>query len=240
MAKATAECKCVECGTTFTKTKTCYNRTEANNWEQWAVDNYTQCPSCWGKEQRKKEEETPLQLIIDCDPFSQTIIFHFAGNSKPVKDQIKDLGYTWGDMPMHGFLGILETKRPPLCWYKMIKLEEMEKELQNVKRLNPVIKNNMTEIDIIAFANEKKRYEKEQIEKAKQEQEKQAKIDAIPKPKVPAKLAGHKWNQTIYGKKGNYTIYPDGVKTSITDDEKEEIDRYVIAKAEYKKAIVNV
>lgn len=46
MAKATAKCKCVECGAEFIKSTTKQNRREANNWEEWAEQNYKQCPQC--------------------------------------------------------------------------------------------------------------------------------------------------------------------------------------------------
>ncbi len=50
MAKATATCTCEKCGATFVKTTIRNNRTEANNWEEWAVDHYTTCPECEAKE----------------------------------------------------------------------------------------------------------------------------------------------------------------------------------------------
>ncbi|MEG2429997.1 MAG: hypothetical protein RSA99_06385, partial [Oscillospiraceae bacterium] len=88
MAKATATCTCQECGATFEKSTTKNNRTDAISWEEWAITTYTQCPSCWGKEQRAIEKETPLTLTVDCDPYSQTVILHFSGNTMPVKDDI--------------------------------------------------------------------------------------------------------------------------------------------------------
>lgn len=69
---------------------------------------------------------------------------------------------------------------------------------------------------------------------------KEEEISKIKKPHVPDVLNGHRWNQKIYGKSGNYTIYPDNVKTGITDEEAEEIRKYLKEKEEYKKKVEEV
>ena len=78
------------------------------------------------------------------------------------------------------------------------------------------------------------------INKQKEWQQKQDKISNIEKPKAPSVLIGHKWNQKIYGKSGNYSIYPDGNKTPITDEEAEEIKNYLVKKEEYKKKVEEI
>lgn len=47
MAKATITCRCKICGKTFEHTKDCYNRADANAYEQWAAQNITVCPACY-------------------------------------------------------------------------------------------------------------------------------------------------------------------------------------------------
>jgi len=228
MAKATVICTCTECGAKFEKSTIKQNRREADSWESWAVSNYTQCPSCWAKEQRQKQVETPLTLIIDVEPFSQKIILHFDGNTMPAKDDIKTLGYSWGDKPMTGFLGILET-RSKKCWYKITDINSLDNEINQVKNINAIITNHITAVDLAALA-----------EIAKKQDAKQAEITKIQKPIVPAKLAGKKWNGTIYGKAGSYCFYGDGQKIELTDTEKTEIEAYLKAKAEYKKAVAEI
>ena len=78
------------------------------------------------------------------------------------------------------------------------------------------------------------------LQKQKRWLENRKKIELIDKPSVPEILKGHKWNQKIYGKSGNYTIYPDGEKISITDEQAEEIKLYLVAKEEYKKKIEEI
>lgn len=230
MAKATANCICLECGSEFTKSKTCYNRTEANNWEKWAEENYTQCPKCWGKEKREKEQKQPLTLNISLNPFSDSrpIVLHFSGNTINNKDNIKSIGgYFWGQKAISGLLGIMENTI--YCWNKTITVAEMDAEIKKAVSIGAKIQNNITEVDMLTFA----KIQKEQ-------EEKQEKIDAIPKPAAPEILKGVKWNQKIYGKKGSYSFYNDGKKITITDSQKEEIEQYLKKKEAYNKAIEEI
>ena len=70
--------------------------------------------------------------------------------------------------------------------------------------------------------------------------EQKEKIDAIEKPIVPEVLNGCTWNQKNYGKAGNYSIYPNGNKTLITDDQAEEIKNYLELREEYKKKVEEI
>lgn len=72
------------------------------------------------------------------------------------------------------------------------------------------------------------------------EKETEERLKAVAKPHAPKVLKGHTWNQKIYGKQGNYTIYPDNIKTKITDTEAEEVRAYLKEKEEYKKRIEEV
>jgi hypothetical protein len=78
------------------------------------------------------------------------------------------------------------------------------------------------------------------MEKQKERKELQEKLCQIPKPTVPSVLAGHKWNQKIYGKAGNYSIYPDGDKVMITDEQVKEIKTYLAAKEDYKRKVEEI
>jgi predicted Fe-S protein YdhL (DUF1289 family) len=58
MAKATIECTCPECGAKHAWSVTCYNRREADNWEQYhANDTDRLCPACYAKQQAAKRAE---------------------------------------------------------------------------------------------------------------------------------------------------------------------------------------
>lgn len=55
MAKASIRIKCEACGQEFTHRKDCWNRDEAEKYEEWARDNITVCPACYAKAMRAAE-----------------------------------------------------------------------------------------------------------------------------------------------------------------------------------------
>jgi hypothetical protein len=59
------------------------------------------------------------------------------------------------------------------------------------------------------------------------------KADNIPKPAEPEILVGHQWNRKIYGKEGNHSVYLDGNKVEITDEQAKELEQYLLARTEY-------
>jgi hypothetical protein len=240
MAKATAHCTCDECGESFEKTTTKPNRKEANSWEEWAVKNYNQCPKCWGAAQRAKEATAPLALVVNCDPYGQRIILHFEGNTIDRKDEIKALGYRWDELPSVGTFGYMSIKRGPLAWYLIIDLEQLQIELDKAADLQAELKIRMTDLDVALYRDIKTRNDAQQAEEAAKKAEIDAKKSAIPRPKVPEKLAGTKWNQRIYGKIGGYRIYPNGVEVKLTDSEADEVKAYLIAKEAYRAAIEEI
>ena len=75
------------------------------------------------------------------------------------------------------------------------------------------------------------------MKKQKKWQETQNKIEAIEKPDAPIILVGHRWNHVVYGKPGNFSVYLDGKKVSISDQEAEEIKYYLAKNEEYKKKV---
>lgn len=56
MAKASVEMVCPTCGNEFTWSTTCYNRREADKWEEWADGQERECPECYAETMRKKRE----------------------------------------------------------------------------------------------------------------------------------------------------------------------------------------
>lgn len=73
MAQATAHCVCEKCGKAFIKVKTCSNRREANEFEEWAEQNITLCPECYQK-QLKEEKEKKMEECLEKNAFSLTTI----------------------------------------------------------------------------------------------------------------------------------------------------------------------
>lgn len=69
MAKASVTITCNECGNTFTWSKNCKNRDEADRAVEWAKEGgIIYCPNCMYKfktERRKKEDEEKKQAILE-------------------------------------------------------------------------------------------------------------------------------------------------------------------------------
>lgn len=59
MAKAEIKCTCPECGATHYWSVTCYNRREADRWEEYHADeaNTRLCPECYAKAKAKERAE---------------------------------------------------------------------------------------------------------------------------------------------------------------------------------------
>ena len=110
------------------------------------------CPECYKKEMREKEAKMPLILKIDLEPFNtkNSIVLHFAGNTMPVKDKIKELGYRWGDFTVGAF-GILQN--PEKAWHKYIPFDEIDDEIEKVKAVfsEVEVKINFKAADVAAL-----------------------------------------------------------------------------------------
>ena len=58
MAKASIQCTCPECGATHTWSVTCYNRREADRWEEYHADDTDRlCPTCYAKQRAQQRAE---------------------------------------------------------------------------------------------------------------------------------------------------------------------------------------
>lgn len=57
MAIASVKITCTVCGKTYEHRKECRNRTEANDYESWAVNHIDTCPACYAKRKASEEDE---------------------------------------------------------------------------------------------------------------------------------------------------------------------------------------
>ena len=57
---------------------------------------------------------------------------------------------------------------------------------------------------------------------------------------MPDVLAGHRWNQKIYGKTGSFSVYLEGDKISITDEQAVVIEQYLKEKEEYREKVEQI
>ena len=63
MARATVHCVCATCGKEFTHIKDCFNRKEADSYEEWASVNIDECPECRRARLKRENAERAAALI---------------------------------------------------------------------------------------------------------------------------------------------------------------------------------
>lgn len=193
---------------------------------------YGLCKECYQKKRAAELQAEGLvfngSTLSKIDDNGEFIIeIWFSGDTKPYKDEIKSLGgYWWGESDIWDD----PRCRYMVCWHKTIKPNELQAEID--KAVSIGVRNTITQESLYSGLD----YE-DAVYKQQKWRERQKKIDVIAKPHVPEVLQGHTWNQKVYGKAGNYSIYPDGEKTLITDEQAEEIKTYLSLKEEYKRKI---
>ena len=195
------------------------------------------CRECYKRKMQKLEQEKPFIFNISALPYIDDegnilLTVWFSGNTREYKDDIKSLGgYRWSERESAD--DFFSISRSPLCWNKVIKEKELEEE---IKKATSIGAESIDADDRLFSAIN---YQIA-LDKQKEWKDRNDKISTLGKPKAPDVLVGHRWNQKIYGKPGNYSIYPDGEKVSITDEEAEEIRDYIVKKEEYKKKIEEI
>lgn len=197
------------------------------------------CTECYKSKKRAEEAAVPLTLNhtinalrVDDATGEPIVILSFSGNAYEVKDKIKALGYMWCDSYPSDFkTSVISTG---YAWRKEIKLSELEAETEKAKNMGAVInaKGISDDMEALNLQNALRLQEKWK--------EKQALKAKINKPEAPFILKGHRWNNTVYGVKGRYRVYLDGNETYLTDEQADEVKKYVAAKIEYKKKIAEL
>lgn len=195
------------------------------------------CKECYKKKMEQQNESEGLIFnatilpYINNDNGNILVNVWFSGNTKPFKDNIKSLGgYRWCDRES---LEDMFSMSDSLCWNKTINIEDYQNEMN--KAVSIGAKVAIAKNDFYTMVSYKMA-----VDAQKKWKDKNSKVTEIVKPDVPDVLKGHKWNQKIYGKSGNYSVYPDGQKVMITDEQAEEIKRYLIAKEEYNKKVEEI
>lgn len=195
------------------------------------------CCECYKKKMRETAKAEGLVFNASILPRvsssdgSYLLNVWFSGDTKPLKDDIKAMGYKWGELETttESMLSVNSS----LFWNKVVKADSVKVEVEAAKELGVttfrVSQKFWNTIDCQIAAKAKKEWE-----------EKHEKMNELQKPEPPTIIKGCKWNGTIYGKAGNYSIYPNGNKTSITDDEADELKAYLRKKEEYLQKVKEI
>jgi len=188
----------------------------------------------------KTTEVSPLILNFIINPLDieTPIVLYFSGDTMPVKDRIKTLGYHWSNMPVIEADGISETKKPQKCWNKRVPFEEMDAEAQKALKIPVQDLNLVNPQDLTTYLN--LIFEKDaQKNNHKVENEEDATVQ-LKAPVCPEILVGKRWNKKIYGKSGSYCVYLNNQKVNITDQQKNEIEAYMAEKTRYENAVAEM
>ncbi len=196
------------------------------------------CKECYKKKMEKQAEAEGLNFHVSVLPYIDKedggilLYVWFSGNTKAHKDDIKSLGgYSWSERKAAD--DWFSLKKVPLCWNKIIKSEDLQDEVTSAISIGA----NNTISDHGSFAGINYQIA---LENQKKWKEKKDKLAAIKRPVVPDVLKGHRWNRKIYGRSGNYSIYPDGEKTVITNEQAQEIENYLVAEEKYWKKVKEI
>ena len=197
------------------------------------------CKECYKQQKQEKEEAEPLSFnvsvlrYIDENNGEILLFAYFSGNTKPLKDEIKKLGYRWQTKDTADNMLGLDFRKPDLCWGKIIYPSEFEAELLKAESIGAeklVTEKGLATMLVQSVA----------IGMQKEWKKKHAAIAALEKPEIPEIIKGHKWNKKIYGRAGRYSIYPDGEKTEISDEEAKLLNDYLDEVQEYNKKVEEI
>lgn len=193
------------------------------------------CKECYKKEMEEIAASQPFSLNIDILPYinnenGEILLFMwFDGNTKPYKDQIKEIGYTWQRKEnADNLFGLKYSNK--MCWAKIVDVKDIEKEVKKAKEIGVerVVskKNLLSELAGSIAMQLHNEWEK-----------KNSAILELHRPEKPKLIKNSKWNWKVYGRSGNQSIYLDGDKVNITDEQAEELQKYVREEEKYRKDV---
>lgn len=156
----------------------------------------------------------------------------FSGDTKSHKEEIKALGgYHWGERKSAE--DYFWNTDSPLCWKKVIKMEDLEKEVSKATSIGAVdvkVDNGLASVRCHRIAEWTQQDWKERNDK----------LASLVKPVIPTIIKGHYWNEKTYGVPGNYSIYLDDEKVTITDRQAKELNEYVHALTGYRSEVQKI
>lgn len=180
------------------------------------LKNYGMCKECYKKslEEKRKKDGLLLNVSIPLGTRKTYVMvdLFFTGDSMTYRDEINLLDYRWNG-----------TK-----WIKRINFNDIEKEIEKAKSIGAISKidiDKLIESDVY----------KEALRQCVDWDNAYKKIESLKVPVEPEIISGYRWNKKIYGKAGNYSIYPDGEKISISDEQADELEKYLSDLERYEK-----
>ena len=201
-------------------------------------EEYGLCSECYKKQ--KQEENAKLGLLIGgsvedtlSDKGEIQIRLFFAGDTLPYKEEIKALGYRWTavDASQMAYM-----HKPDMGWVKVVPYEHLEEEKEKAFAIGA----KEAEISDRELANQKERYQEMLSEQKLFRKRNKKKLEAQKQladllPEKPECIRDGHWNEKVYGKAGRYSIYLDGNKVNISDEEAVGLEEYLGNMEKYRK-----
>jgi len=190
------------------------------------------CPQCWAAKKRETDAQQPITCAITLpmmDPGADAAVqLCLLGGTVNKKEQIKALGFTWGE-PAGGVLDFLGMGRgAKWCWHKCVSVEALPAELKLLEGLAAELKASYDPLDMAMARQRHAAFVATQ-----------ARVAAIDKPQRPACWPAGRWNGNIYagvsGAAGR--IYVNGEQVLLQKEEKAALLAYQGAVAAYKQAV---
>lgn len=258
MAKATATLTCKFCGKEFEKTAIKYNRREADDWIKWAEANFDTCPSCYHK--KCVEEEKAAGLIAKVrfgSPYedSEWAWFILHGDTFPIKEDLKKLGAWWTDeYPDQDnstgatLLYGLSMQRPLKRWaircpLNETKVAEIQSKLEAIGFCCVLPSAETIQLwHSVRAESQRMKNEKAHKEAAEKSEKERAIASALaelgPKPEYPDEIKalwpdGATWNGKIYGRSKHYSVYFNGQKIDLTDEQADIMEKAYAARLDW-------
>lgn len=184
------------------------------------------CSECYKAYMREQEQKQPLTCIIRSigelnENYEPQMELWFTGNTTDNKEKIKGLGYRWGNLCNPYDFG--------LFWNKIISEEKVNDEIAAIKASFPDV--------VVKIHPCNKQISTSMSQKRKELLEIQNRLNVIPKPEIPELVKEKKWNHTFYGRTGNQSIYLDGAKVRVSEEEVEELETYLKDKKKYNETM---
>lgn len=194
------------------------------------------CPECYKKEIEEKNKKMGIVVRIGTTMVPSTnVVLSVVGNTTPVKDILKQNGFSWVEMTegkgLRGFFG----GRTGFGWQKKIKYDLLTDELDKLKEVITIttLVNDITDFDIEIM---RESYLTEEEAKQKK-QELDTQVSEIVKPVKPNCYPVGYWNGKIYS--GN-SIYVNNKEVKLSSQDVIDIKKYQNDVTIYKNQIATI
>lgn len=178
------------------------------------------CQECY----KKREENEHLKVCVeplcnlDIDGDIQFCMW-LTGNTMDIRESLKNILYRWSSRPSY-----MQDRKA--YWHKIIKEQEIGRELVLLKE---------TVEDVLVLEPSPARIKNYDIALKKKDRYEELVSKRLGEMPVPPELIDGNWNGKVYGTARNYSIYLDGERIPISNEEADEIKNYLEKLQEYQE-----